>query len=188
MCIYGMHQWIQKSVELDLSLLIFSICCVVQLVNTLQHTASHCNTLRHTATHCNTPQHTATHCNTTVDTQGVMVLRKQASAHTYAHVYTLTNMLTTRKHTHTYPHMHTRTETHRSLLHAFHMSRSPAGTCTPCSQTYQQISHGSNKDVDIHTPDGAVGYQEPTHTHIHTPIHANTHSHTHTDTHSYTYT
>ena len=30
------------------------------LVNTLQHTVTHCNTLQHTATHCNTLQHTAT--------------------------------------------------------------------------------------------------------------------------------
>jgi len=34
------------------------------LMNTLQHTATHCNTLQHTATRCNTLQHTATHCNT----------------------------------------------------------------------------------------------------------------------------
>ena len=30
------------------------------LINTLQHTATHCNTLQHTATHCNTLHHTAT--------------------------------------------------------------------------------------------------------------------------------
>jgi len=43
-------------------------CSALQLAathcNTLQHTAAHCNTLSHTATHCNTLQHTATHCNT----------------------------------------------------------------------------------------------------------------------------
>ena len=36
---------------------------VLCLIQTLQHTATHCNTLQHTATHCNTLQHTATHCN-----------------------------------------------------------------------------------------------------------------------------
>jgi len=30
------------------------VCCIV--INTLQHTATHCNTLQHTATHCNTLQ------------------------------------------------------------------------------------------------------------------------------------
>jgi len=34
------------------------------IIDTLQHTATHCNTLQHTATHCNTLQHTAIHCNT----------------------------------------------------------------------------------------------------------------------------
>jgi len=31
----------------------------VTVVDTLQHTATHCNTLQHTATHCNTLQHNA---------------------------------------------------------------------------------------------------------------------------------
>jgi len=34
------------------------------ILNALQHTATHCNTLHHTATHCNTLQHAATHCTT----------------------------------------------------------------------------------------------------------------------------
>jgi len=38
-------------------------CVWMSIVNTLQHTATHCNTLQHTATYCNTLQLTATHCN-----------------------------------------------------------------------------------------------------------------------------
>ena len=38
------------------------------ILDTLQHTATHCNTLQHTATQCNTLQHSATHCNTLQDT------------------------------------------------------------------------------------------------------------------------
>ena len=34
---------------------------VLERLQVLQHTATHCNTLQHTATHCNTLQHTTTH-------------------------------------------------------------------------------------------------------------------------------
>ena len=36
----------------------------LQVINILQHTATHSNTLQHTTTHCNTLQYTATHRNT----------------------------------------------------------------------------------------------------------------------------
>jgi len=94
-------QWIQKSVELDLSLLIFSICCVVQLVNTLQHTASHCNTLRHTATHRSTLQHTAI----LLSIRRALWCSENKQVHTHTHMYT--HSQTCLLHANIHTHIHT---------------------------------------------------------------------------------